>query len=202
MVTRRTIQAQGREYLIASDAPMPLSGRIWAIVQARLINDVTSEPVRSHIQLKSDIEGCMPRISRDGLVGLAGVPSRVFPVLAGKSFVMTVDVIADGYLPRTLTVSIPSDQRTTVSPFPQRGVRVVTLNDASRLLAGETLMVGGAGTHFEEVRIAAVGPAPGQVTITTPFAQDHNLGSEPVVPVVPGTFSPVNLPDIRMVPTP
>lgn len=201
-MARRVVQAQGREYLFSPDDPAPLSSRIWAIVQARLINDVTNEPVTSSVQLKSDIKECIPRISRDGLVGFVGIPSRVFSALAGRNFLMTVDINADGYLPRTLTASIPNDQRITTAPFPLQGDRVFTLNDTSRLLTGEALMVGGIGTNFEEVRIGLVGPAPNQVTTTAPFVEDHNLGSEPVVPVVPDNFTPVNLGDIRLVPSP
>ena len=196
------VQAQGKEFLFSPDDPVPLPSRIWAIVQARLLNDVTNQPVTSPVQLRSDVKECTPRISRDGLVGFTGMPGRVFPVLADKSFVMTVDVIADGYLPRPLTVSIPTDQRTTAAPFPLQGDRVFTLSDTSRLLVGETLMVGGSGANFEAVRIRMVGPSPNQVTTTAPFTRNHNLGPEPVVPVVPDNFAPVNLGDIRMVPTP
>lgn len=200
-MARRVVQAQGKEYIFSPDDAVPLSNRIWAIVQARLINDVTNEPVTSSVQLKSDVKECIARISRDGLVGLVGVPSRVFSALVGKNFVMTVDVNADGYLPRTVTTTIPSDQRTTIAPLPLQGDRVFTLSDASRLIAGETLMVG-AGPNFEQVRIGAIGPAPNQVTITTPFVKSHNLGPEPVVPVVPNNFASVNLGDIRLVPSP
>jgi hypothetical protein len=63
-------------------------------------------------------------------------------------------------------------------------------------------MVGGVGTKFEEVRIGMVGPVPNQVTITAPLAKDHNLVPEPVVPVVPDNFAPVNVGDIRLVPSP
>lgn len=197
----RVVQAQGREYSFSPDNPGPLSSSIWAIVQARLINDVTNEPVTSLVQLKSDVKECIPRISRDGHVGLVGVPSRVFSALVGKNFVMALDIYADGYLQRTLTVNIPNDRRTTTRPvFPRRGDRVLTLNDASRLLAGETLMVG-AGVNFEEVRIGILGPAPNQVTTTTPFVHAH-IASETVVPVVPNNFAPVNLGDIRLVPSP
>lgn len=201
-MTRRAVQAQGIDYVFCPDDPVPLSGRIWAIVQARLINDVTSKPVTSPVQLKSDVGGCVSRISRDGLVGFAGIPAHVFPVLAGKTFIMNVDATADGYLPRTLTFTIPSDQRTTILPYPKKGDQVVSLNSTARLLAGEMLMVGAPGSNLEEVRIGMLGPAVGQVTLSTPFAEDHNLGPESVVPVVPDNFAPVNLGDIRLVPSP
>lgn len=197
MVVRRVVEAQGKEYVISPDDPAPLASRIWGILLARLINEVTTEPVTSPVQLTSNVPECSPRISRDGLVGLIGIPSRVFPALVSRSFVLMMDIQAEGYLPRTVSVTIHSDQRRISAAGPRRGDRVLTLNEVARLLVGETLMVG-TGATFEEVRIGMLGPG-NQVTTTTPFVHDHD-DHDPVVPVVPDNFAPFNAGDIRLVP--
>jgi len=205
-MARRMVQAQGIEYVFSADDEAPLSSRIWGIVQARVINDVTGEPVESAVRIESDLEPCIPRVCRDGLVGLAAIPRRLFPALAGNNYTMSVTIHADGYLSRTQSLVIPRDQRNTVVPFPRRGDRVITMNDTARLRRGETLMVGNPvtdpGTRFEEVQIAALGPGPGQVTITPPLFHDHIGGSEPIVPVVPDNFASFNMGDVLMVPAP
>src|SRR5262249_20010651 len=102
-MTRETVQANGREYFFSPDDQPPLSSRWCGLVRARVINDVTLKPVTAQITLESDltmpilrvVEGvvkvveiplAVPRIGKDGLVGLVAVPLKVFPVLAAKAY--------------------------------------------------------------------------------------------------------------------
>jgi hypothetical protein len=206
-MARRSIQANGRRYLFSPDDEPPLGSRWWGLVRGRVINDVTEAPVTEAVTIESDLERAAPRIATDGLIGLAVIPRYVFPTLAGRNYQLRLTIHAAGYVSRTLSIVIPNDQRMTAAPLPQAGDGVLRLNDTSRLAAGELLMVGNPVTHpgsrFEQVRIAALGPAPGQVTIRGALALDHNAaGPEPVVPVVPMNFAALDLGDVRLVPQP
>jgi hypothetical protein len=120
---------------------------------------------------------------------------------------VNLTIHATGYVSRTVSVVIPNDARITqVPPLPSSGDRILTLNNAARLGVGETLMVGNPitnpGSVFEQVRIAALGPGPNQVTISPELRMNHVV-PEPVVPVVPTNFGPIDVaPDVRMVPQP
>lgn len=224
-MTRTTIQANGRQYLFSPDDEPPLSSRIWALLRVRLLNDVTGEPIRGGLRIESDLVMTLPRITEDGvirwapiplavprvtadgLVGLAAIPSRVFPILAGRNYTVNLTFHATGYISRTVAVTIPNDQRLTVNPLPQAGDRIMSLNNTANFIIGETLMVGNPvtnpGSRFEQVRIAALGPGPNQVTIRNPLAQNHNVAPEPVVPVISANFGPTDVvPGVRMVPQP
>ena len=202
-MARRVVQAQGIEYVFAPDDEPPLATLLWGLVQARAINDVTGRPVTSEIRLESDLQPTVPRIARDGLVGLVAVPFKVFPVLAGMSFTVNLTIHAVGYNSRTIAIVIPHDQRTTVNPLPQAGDRVMSLDNTTNLGVGEFLMMGNLpGVQFEQVQITGLGPGVNQVTLRGGLAFDHNVGPEPVVPVVPTNFGPTDAGDVRLVPQP
>ena len=202
----RVIQANGRQYLFSPDDALPLAARYWALVRARLLNDVTLEPVTGDIRLESDLEMTVPRIADDGVVGLVAVPKDIFPVLAGRNYTLHLTIHATGYLSQTIAAVIPTVQKTTASPLPNAGDGIITLNDTADLQIGELLMIGNPlttlGSRFEEVRITALGPGVSQVTIEPALAMNHNAGPEPVVPVIPANFGPTDVGDVLMVPQP
>lgn len=202
----RGIQANGRQYLFSPDDQPPLAARYWALVRARLVNDVTLEPVTGEIRVESDLEMTVPRTADDGVVGLVAVPKDIFPVLAGRNYTLNLTIHATGYLSQTIPVVIPTVQKTTANPLPNAGDRIITLNNTADLQVGEGLMIGNPlttpGSRFEKVRIAALGPGVNQVTIEPALVLNHNAGPEPVVPVIPANFGPTDVGDVLMVPQP
>lgn len=193
--------------MFSPDDTPPLSARVWGFVRARLINDVTNEPVGGNILVGSDLPRSSPRVSTDGLIGLAAIPRDVFPTLASRNYMLMLSVTAAGYIPRTVSVAIRNDQRMTRAPFPQAGQSVITMNDVTRLQPGETLMIGNPLTHpgsqFETVQVATVDLAQNRVTTRGPLVNPHDvIGAEPVIPVVPTDFSATDIGDIRLVPQP
>jgi len=205
-MTTTTIQANGINYLFSPDDSQPRASRQWMLVRARLVNDVTLRPVTNDVRVESDLPLTTPRIADDGLVGLVGVPRTVFPILAGRQFVVNLTLRAKGFLSQTLAVIIPTDAKLTAGPGPVIGDRVITLNNAVNVQPGEFLMIGNPitspGSVYEEVQVIALGPAANQVTIKTPLRLNHNVVTEPVIPVIASNFAPADAGDVLMVPQP
>jgi hypothetical protein len=194
---RRITVVNGTSYVLSPDAQPPLGSRLWVLVHARAIDELTGQPVASVITLESDAIFTSPRVAGDGLVGLIGVPHQAFPPLAAQNYTIHLTVRAAGYLWRRAAVAVGHDQRTLVAPAPALHDAVMTLNDTARLSIGETLLVGPAGPHLDIVQIRALGPGAQQVTLTTGLVHGHAIG-EPVVPVVPDDFAPTDLGDLAM----
>ncbi|MEM5431294.1 hypothetical protein [Cupriavidus oxalaticus] len=94
--------------------PLQLAGaRLRALVQARLIDEITQRPVQA--DRVGTIDRLLAlhvaqRITRDGLAGLAGWPASVFPALASGAAAIPMRIEARGYL--------PLDLDGTLGPFP------------------------------------------------------------------------------------
>ena len=93
---RRIVAVNSKTYVLATDDPPPLGGRTWALLRARVIDELTGEPLASEITLASDMVFASPRVTSDGLVGLVGVPYQVFPSLARQQYTVRLTVRAAG----------------------------------------------------------------------------------------------------------
>lgn len=140
-MSRRVVKVDSRTYAFSPDDQPPLGQRLWALVRARVIDELTRQPPFSTISLDSDAHPTIARVASDGLVGLVGIPRHVFPALALKNYTIRLSVQAKGYLPRQTTLVVPNDQRTIAPPAPPLNATVITLNNASRLSVGETLLI-------------------------------------------------------------
>jgi hypothetical protein len=193
---RRIVAVNSETYVLAADDP-PLGGRTWALLHARVVDELTGEPLTSEITLASDMVFASSRVTSDGLVGLVSIPHQVFPSLARQQYTVLLTIRAAGYLPRQMAVAIAHDQRTMGAPAPALHDTVLTLNDTARLRSGEFLLVGPVGPNLDIVRIGRLGPGPQQVTLMEELAHGHVLG-EPVVPVIPDDFTPIDLGALAM----
>lgn len=196
---RRSEQVEGKTVLISPDDPAPRGARFWALVRARVIDEMTGSAPLTAITLESDLAPTTPRVSDGGLVGVVGVPRHVFQVLAAHGYSVRLTVRAPGYIPRRASVVVPNDQRSIAAPAPAALATVLTLNDRSRLSPGETLLVGPAGPNLVAVRIRALGPGANQVTFAPPLPAGPAFAvGDPVVPVVPDDFAPANAGDLAL----
>lgn len=194
-MTGRMIQAGERNYTFSPDDPIPLGSRIWALVQARVLDELTDRPPATMITVESDLAHSSSRVVSNSLVGLVGIPERVFPSLARRNYRVQLTVRVPGYIPCRVTALIPNDQRTIAAPAPAINDTVMTLNDTARLGVGEFLLVNAPGPAIVLAKIRALGPNPNQVTFvpavtatTVPAFGANNV----VVPVVPVNFAPTN----------
>lgn len=191
---RRTVGVGDRSYLFSPDDPMPLSGRTWALVQARVVDEMTGEPPRSRITILARERGLVPRVASDGLVGLVGIPRHLFPALATQDYTVHLTVQAEGYLPRRGALIVTNGRRTLAPPAPVAGDSTITLSSSAGLSIGQTLLVGPAGPNQDTVVTLSFGPGANQVTVTPTLSHPHAATD----PVVPSDFTPVILGDLAM----
>ena len=127
--------------------------RLRALVQARLVDEITLRPVVADVVETPDLRLALhvaSRIGRDGVAGLAGRPASLFPGLALAGAAMPMHVAARGYLPLDLDgmlgpfAGFPEDF-TALEHFGQR---------VAYLLADAKLALGWAG-----IRKTGHGPA-------------------------------------------
>lgn len=107
-MTRASITADGRPWTVAGLSPK-LRGHVFqAVVIAQVVDSASRARVAGPIRVATPTAGLRARIADSGFVGLAGVPSRVFPDLAATAHEVELTISAPGYLARTRRVTIPA----------------------------------------------------------------------------------------------
>jgi hypothetical protein len=112
---RRTVEANNLIYNFSPDDPPASGNRVWALVSARVVDEITGHPVVDPIALESDLPSVLARVATDGLVGLEGIPLQVFPGLKSQDYKVTLKIRAIGYVPRDVIFTI---EQTKNSNFP------------------------------------------------------------------------------------
>jgi hypothetical protein len=80
-----------------------LADRIRVIVSARLLDEVSGDPIAVSVTLSTPSSpGLHPRIAGGGLVGLVGRPAQLFPTLDVDAVPVTMRIFAPGYVPLEL----------------------------------------------------------------------------------------------------
>lgn len=193
----RVVNVDELTYLFSPDDPPSLGERMWALVRARVLDELTGRPPEVAVELDIDLPGASPRISGDGLVGVIAAPRLVYSTLAARGYTVTMTVTALGFLPYSAAAQVPIDPRAIVAPAPVAGATVLALDDGSRLRPRETLLVGPAGPTLASVQIRALGPASDEVVIAPPLASPFAVG-DPVVPVVESDFATADSGEIAL----
>jgi hypothetical protein len=106
MNRRNVTMNSGQIYTIAVDDPTPTAAHLWGVVRARLIDDVTGEPVNVPVRIEIKKAGLTPRIAQDGIIGLVGIPLNVFPKLNLQDYPLQFTIYAESYLPMVVTTTI------------------------------------------------------------------------------------------------
>lgn len=110
-MTRRIAQANERSYVLAVDDIRPIAHRSWAIVQARVIDELTGSPPQSPVRIETAAIGFLPRVAKGGLVSLIARPSVVFPALGipGQTYDVSFTIHAEGFIPHHVTATLTTD---------------------------------------------------------------------------------------------
>jgi hypothetical protein len=193
----RLVEVNGRQYVFSPEDQPPLGGRLWALVRARVIDELTGRPPLTAITLEADVTGASTRVASDGLVGVVGIPHHIFPALAMRNYTVALTVQVNGYVSRRAAVVISTDQRTIAAPAPALNATVMTLSDTARLGTGEILLVGPPGPTLTAVQIRAMGPGANQITFAPALPRGYVLG-DPIVPLVPSDFNPTDLGNLEL----
>jgi hypothetical protein len=193
-VNRDIFEDELRTYTISHDDTVPLGMRLWGIVQARVVDELTVCPPQGGMTIDSDIAAFQMRVIRDSVIGGIGVPRDVFSQLAPKNFKLGLAIRSNGYAERKLTVDVaPKERHLAASvPLPLSSNNVISLDNIDKLSIGNALIMGTSGSNQEIVTIRSFGPGPNQVTINPALRFTHNNG-DPVVPVVPDDFRCIDL---------
>jgi hypothetical protein len=104
---RRVVSVESRAVLFSGDEQPPLGDRFWAVTRARVIDELTGAPPTSALTLTTITPGLTPRITPDGLCGVTGIPSNVFPRLALQNYGVRMVIGAAGYVARERDIQVP-----------------------------------------------------------------------------------------------
>lgn len=205
-MTHRRVWAGGLAYDFAPDDPPLLAERDWALVQARLVDELAGAPavpltapfsVRVATRGGAGAAGITVNRGAGGTFALVARPwLRFTPLTVPPNPAVTVDVEAEGFVPLRRTFAIAFDTRTVVGPAPLASDRTLFLSSTAGLRPGQVLLFGplwmdGPPPLFwpplapQRVRIRSVDPG-NQVTLEAGLLR----GLAPGELVFPDTFSP------------
>lgn len=97
-MTCRTEIVEGEARRFCPDPSPIASDRVRAVLRARVIDEITTEPVAVDISVTTESTLLFPRAAEGGLIGLVGQPARVFPGLDVTFVNLAMRVAAPGYL--------------------------------------------------------------------------------------------------------
>lgn len=144
-MARRIVEAGGLLYTFSPDDEVPLAGRTWGVVSARLIDEITNEPPRGRITVEADRPGLASRVASDGLVGLVGIPLNIFPNLAMANDHVNVTVKAEGYIPHHQRVAI-LQHLDFPNAFAPTAINLIRVHRQPVVIRGKTVRANGLAT--------------------------------------------------------
>jgi hypothetical protein len=109
-MTRRLVTHGGADYLVNEDDALPPACGWWALIRARVVDEITGEPPRAPLTVSTTTANCTPRVDGDGNCGLVGRPADVGAALTTPG-ALTAEIRANGFLPRSLTAAIDAARR-------------------------------------------------------------------------------------------
>jgi hypothetical protein len=186
--------------------PAPLAAdRVRAVLSARLVDELTGDPVEVDVEVTTATDGLFPRVARGGLIGLVGQPARLFPTLDINPVALSMRSTAARYLPLQMGGLLgplagfpdqfaPLDLGDVALHRAATTVTGRTLRRASLtpgVVAGATVEIVGVWTSFPpaDVDPAAVMAAPNLAALAPPCYAARAVGpaqlrQRDVVPVV------------------
>ena len=172
------------DYTISADGSAPAGQRMSALVKAQLIDEITGTAPLDAIDITSPFPGMSKRIGEDGMLGLAGIPARVFSELSGHLYTFPVTLSAEGYLPLFRTVSLGP---TAAFPdvFAPADLGTLSLHRAPTVIAGCVAVDSGTdmqGIVGASVTVTGIWRTPPAASVVVPPDQPNLLS------LVPGMY--------------
>jgi hypothetical protein len=132
----------GLTYTVAPDVRPPLGQRMWALVQAEILDELTGQPPLAALDIESPNLGVFPRVAEDGIVGLAGIPRDAFSELATQNYTVNLTITAARYIAIKMAVVVASIP-TFPALFNTTDLGVVALHRAPMLIKGRVVVSSG-----------------------------------------------------------
>jgi hypothetical protein len=107
-MTVRTVIADGANWRFWPDDPPPVAARAQAILQARVVDEVTGVPPAVPLVARTTLAGAGARSGPGGRVGIVGRPRLQFPDVMPTPPMLDLTVEADGFLPLELRTALPA----------------------------------------------------------------------------------------------
>jgi hypothetical protein len=165
-------------YTVAPDVDIPLGQRNWALVEARVIDELTGLPPLAELAVASSNLGVVPRVAEGGIVGLAGIPVTAFSQLAATNYSAELSISADRYIPMGIEVNIASIP-TFPALFNTTDIGQVNLHRAGTVIIGRVSVSSGVTSA----------PAAGAAVTVTGIWRTAPPATVAVPPVPPNVVS-------------
>ncbi len=94
-----TFNANDLVYTVSPEPELPDGMKTWAVLEALLVDEITSQSPLGAVKLQTSFTGLSPRVAPGGKVGFAAIPVLVFPLLRLKNYPVSFTIQADGYIP-------------------------------------------------------------------------------------------------------
>lgn len=185
-MTWRNEAVDGVNWRFSPDAAPAEGARLRALARARLIDEITRLPVAADALRITDAalaRHAQARIGPDGLIGIAGTPSEMFPRLATQSAPIGMHARVDGYWPVELQAVLAAQPGFPTS-FAPTDFGTIDLRRRGVTLGGRTVLrhlpanlpLPGAQVRMEGYWPQA--PAPG-VSLAASMQPAQAVGLEP-----------------------
>jgi hypothetical protein len=189
--------ADSMVYVVAPDGAPPLGLRPGLLVGVQLLDELTGQPPAGPIAVTPGVAHSSARVAEGGVVGLVGIPVRVFPALATIGYSASFLVNADGFVPRAVTVPVPalptfpaafspppvSDLALHRLPTTIRGRVVQVVMGQSAAVAGASVTVTGVWPTPPPANVNVPPAAPSLVSLTPALYFDRAAGGSQLTPV-------------------
>ncbi|MBV9927283.1 MAG: hypothetical protein JOZ96_19855 [Acidobacteria bacterium] len=179
---RRVVNVESRAYLFSPDEQPAPALRNWALVRARVIDELTGEPPLEQMKVETDRAELLARAAAGGLVGLVGTPLRAFPKLAMQDYEVGLTVGARGFVRLRKTVKVlknvnfpaqfaPADAGTLAlhrEPVTITGRTVLAAAGTTTPVANATVRVEGVWPTMPPANVFVPPEAPNLVSLLPP----------------------------------
>ena len=106
-MARTTLEAGGRAYTVNFDESPRAGDRYQSIAIAQLLDEITGNPIMGTVRVAADLTGARPKSVRDGICGVAGIPSHHFPELDAQPYEFDLSVEVGGFAPFDDRIVVP-----------------------------------------------------------------------------------------------
>jgi hypothetical protein len=149
----QTFNANDLVYTVSPELPLQDGRKTWAVVSARIFDEITGLPPESDITIQSSFSGISPRTAPGGLVGFAGIPVRAFPSLKLTGYIVPIAIQAEGYIPVFRDVPI-AQNAAFPDAFVPTDLGTLGLHRLPAVITGRVML--NTGTELQGIALATI----------------------------------------------